>query len=268
MDSRYLLQLKSVSYKIDGNLINDNISFDINSGDLISIIGPNGSGKSTLIRLVSGDIKPTSGEILFLDKKIQLWDINHLAKKRAVLSQATAISFPFTVLDIITMGRFPYDEEGKLGKSEMEYCYFLIEIFDLTNLIHRSYTSLSGGEQQRVQLARSFTQIWNEESYADKFLILDEPTNNLDIKHQLALFDLIIDLNKKGLTVIIVLHDLNHAIIYSKKTIMLKNGELKHHGNTEDTFSDSNLQNIFDVDLKVHSISNNYKTIILNVGDI
>jgi len=263
MGSKYLLEIESVSYKVNDSFINDGISLNINYGDLVSIVGPNGSGKSTLVRLISGDVAPTAGNILFLNKSINNWDINSLAKKRAVLSQSMPLSFPFSVFDIITMGRFPYNKEGKLNSEEMDHCYFLIETFDLKNLIYRTYTSLSGGEQQRVQLARSFAQIWNDDGYDKKLIILDEPTNNLDIKHQLALFDLIVKLNKKGLTVIIVLHDLNHAIFYSKTTIMLKDGKLKYYGSTLDTFNENNLQNIFDVNLQVHSVNDNHKTVVL-----
>ena len=263
MDSKYLLEIKSLSLKINNRFINDDISFMIEPGDLVSIIGPNGSGKSTLVKLISGDLKPTSGSIFFLNKLMEIWDTNDLAKKRAVLSQSTEISFPFSVFDIITMGRFPYNREGKLNSRELDYCFSIIDKFDLTNLVYRTFTTLSGGEKQRVQLARIFIQIWNDDSYEKKLLILDEPTNNLDIKHQLALFDLIEELNKEGLSIIVVLHDLNHAIFYSKKTIMLKKGRLEHFGHTVDVFNENNLKNIFDVNLTVHSVSNNHSAIVL-----
>ena len=132
---KYLLEIESISYKVGDNFINNDITFNINSGDLVSIVGPNGSGKSTLVRLLSGDINPTVGRVLFLSKSINNWDINSLAKKRAILSQSNALTFPFSVFDIITMGRFPYNKEGKLNSEEMDYCYSLIDIFDLSNLI-------------------------------------------------------------------------------------------------------------------------------------
>ena len=264
MAFKNILDVKDISYQIGGKKINKNISFILEPSDFLSIIGPNGSGKSTLIKLITSEILPTSGLIKFLGSQLKDWHLNSLAKRRSVLSQSSIVSFPFTVLDIIKMGRFPYNQEGSLTNKEKKYCYDLIDIFDLTDFINASYMTLSGGEKQRVQLARTFIQIWNDNNYDQHLIVLDEPTNSLDIKHQLSLFDLLISLNKKGLTIINVLHDLNHALYYSTKTLMMRKGELIHKGLTNEILNNKNLENTFDVCLKVVPIDDKHKTIVLN----
>ena len=204
-------------------LIN-NVSLNINNGDMISIVGPNGSGKSTMVKLISGELKPTMGNIQFRDISSSRWDSLELSQFRSVLPQSNHLSFPFSVLDIVKMGRYPYRNIETYSESN-HICETIVDIFDLTDLLDQNYITLSGGEKQRVQLARVLAQIWSNSNY-NKLLVLDEPTSFLDISHQCALFDLLTDLNKKGITIIMVLHDLNHALMYSNKMVLLKDADL------------------------------------------
>ena len=254
-----ILNVNHISYEVNNISINNNISFNINFGDLVSIIGPNGSGKTTLLRLISGDIKPTSGDIVFRDKKIDKWDPRDISTKRAVLPQNSYISFPFTVNEVIRMGRYPYPENNKLDKNIINN---LVHTFDLPDFLERDFTSLSGGEKQRVQLARVFAQIWSNDNYKGKLLVLDEPTSFLDIKHQLHFFEIINKFKDKGLTVLMVLHDINHAIAYSNKIAMLKKTELVYYGDTKDVINTKNLNDVFDINLKLINIDSNGKTFV------
>ncbi len=216
---------------------------------MVSIIGPNGSGKTTMVKLISNEIEASSGRVLFQNKNIINWDINELACSRSVLSQSNSLTFPFSVLDIVKMGRYPL--KNKLNKSlEDELYNTILDIFDLNNYTAQNYITLSGGEKQRVQLARSIAQIWSAD-YSDKLLILDEPTSYLDIKHQQALFSFLKLLNSKGLTIIMVLHDLNHAISNSNKIILLKNSQLISFCNTKDIINKNVLNKVFEIDLKL-----------------
>ncbi len=257
--SSHILNLNKISYEVNNITINNNISFDISYGDTVSIIGPNGSGKTTLLRLISGDIMPTFGNIIFTDKELNKWDTKEISKKRAVLPQNSYISFPFSVNEIIQMGRFPYPENRHIDKSIIDE---LIDTFDLQQFLNRDFTSLSGGEQQRVQLARVCAQIWSNNDYNGKLLILDEPTSFLDIKHQLHFFEIIKNFNKKGLTVLMVLHDINHAIAFSNKIAMLKRSNLIYFGKTKEVINVSNLNDVFDVNLNLIDINSNGKTLV------
>tara|TARA_Y100001970_G_C14093129_1_gene781134 strand:+ start:665 stop:1153 length:489 start_codon:yes stop_codon:yes gene_type:complete len=147
------------------------------------------------------------------------------------------------------MGRFPY---GSVDiKKDDKICRELIEIFELNEHMDQSYTTLSGGEQQRVQLARVFAQIWSNDKYKDKIIIIDEPTSYLDIKHQHTLFNFIKSINNKGLTVVMVLHDINQAITNSNKIIMLKDGKLLNYVKSNTILKNNYLSELFEVRTKV-----------------
>ena len=225
------------------------ISFKINQGEMACIIGPNGSGKSTLIKLISGELIPTTGKLVYLNKEIKNWDITELACRRSILSQSNNLSFPFTIKDIIKMGRYPIKNSTK--ENDEKIYEILIEILDLKDKVDQNYITLSGGEKQRVQLARVFSQIWSFENFSKKLLIIDEPTSFLDIKHQYALFDFLEKMNKKGLTIVMVLHDLNHALSFSNKIIMIKESRLLAEGKTSNVIDEEKLNELFDVKLKI-----------------
>ena len=229
-------------------MIND-VSFNVSYGDLISIIGPNGSGKSTLIKLISGQLIPSKGSVKINDKNLDKWDLISLAKIRSILSQSHNLSFPFKVIDIVRMGRSPF--KGENSNKNHEICKILIKKFDLENYINRNYITLSGGEKQRVHLARVIAQIWSYNNFKNKLLILDEPTSFLDIKHQCFLFQFLKQLNKKGLSIILVLHDLNQALDISNKILMLKDSNLIHYSSKNDCINKKKIKMVFDVDLDI-----------------
>ena len=250
MQNKFALELKSVNYMIDNKKIINDVSFQIEFNDFISIVGPNGSGKSTLIKLISGDILPNDGGVYILGKQQCDWDISDLACQRSILGQFNNLSFAFTVMDVLKMGVFPLQSK-LIELSEKNLYDKLLNVFDLKHLKEQIYTSLSGGEKQRVQLARVISQIWSSDNFDKKILILDEPTSFLDIKHQLSLFSFLKDLNNKGLTIVMVMHDINQAIVNSNKILFLKSGKLIDFGNTDLVVNNSILKDVFDVNFKI-----------------
>tara|TARA_B100000686_G_C16762134_1_gene959372 strand:- start:610 stop:1398 length:789 start_codon:yes stop_codon:yes gene_type:complete len=249
MQNKTLIKLDSVNYSINNKLLIEDISFSINNGDMVSIIGPNGSGKSTLIKLITGELSVTSGNVFFNNIKIDDWSSSELAYYRSVLPQSNYLAFPFSVLDIVKMGRYPI-KNSTSSENEL-ICKKILDVFDLSPHINQNYMTLSGGEKQRVQLARVFSQIWSDDNYDNRVLIIDEPTSYLDINHQCCLFDFLKSMNKKGLTIVMVLHDLNQAIINSNKIIMLKKAKLVSYERTNKIIDAEKLEEVFDVKLKL-----------------
>tara|TARA_B100000945_G_scaffold167121_1_gene133960 strand:+ start:404 stop:1174 length:771 start_codon:yes stop_codon:yes gene_type:complete len=252
MQNKNILDIQSLNYTINKKVIISDISFNVNEGDFVSIIGPNGSGKSTLIKLISNDIKADSGFIEILGKKLTDWDAIELAKSRSILPQFNNLSFPFTVIDVIKMGRYAVE----MKENENIIYQKLLEIFDLNNLEKQIYTTLSGGEKQRVQLARVIAQIWSD-SYHKKVLFLDEPTAFLDIKHQLSLFKFLKSLNDIGLTIIMVIHDISQAILHSNKIMLMKEAKLIDYDEVDKIINNSLLNEVFDVCFDVENLKKN-----------
>ena len=260
MENKNLLEIKSIFFKIKEKLILNDISLNVKSGDMVSIIGPNGSGKTTMLKAISNEVKISDGKIIFNKKNINNWDISDLANEKSVLSQSSNLVFPFTVIDIVKMGRFPIKKKGNLTQ-ENNLCEKILDIFDLTDYVNQNYITLSGGEKQRVQLARVVAQIWSED-YSEKILLLDEPTSYLDIKHQYLLFNFLKTLNDKGLTIMMVLHDLNHAISNSNKVAVLKNSQLISYGDTKKVITENLINKVFEIDLKLINYEGNDVPII------
>tara|TARA_Y100001960_G_scaffold3577_1_gene3976 strand:- start:3942 stop:4730 length:789 start_codon:yes stop_codon:yes gene_type:complete len=258
MQNKPIIEIDSLNYIANKKTIIKNISFDIYEKDFISIVGPNGSGKSTLIRLISGDLEPISGNINIMGKDKSDWNIFDLAKYRAVLPQFNHLSFPFSVLDVVKMGRYPLRHKDN-SKEENKIYEKLFDIFDLNGVSNQIYTTLSGGEKQRVQLARVISQIWSTSSYKNKILILDEPTSYLDIKHQMSLFKFLKSLNERGLTIMLVVHDINQAILNTQKIILLKHAELIAYGENEKIINNELLSKVFDVPFNLENLKKRIK---------
>lgn len=255
-----MLDIESIFFKVKDKTILNDISFKVKSGDMVSIIGPNGSGKTTLLKSISNEISITDGKIIFFKKNILDFDLNDFANKKAVLSQSNNLVFPFSVIDIVKMGRFPIVSKGS-QIEEYNLCKKILDIFDLKEYVDQNYITLSGGEKQRVQLARVIAQIWSDD-YSDKMLILDEPTSYLDIKHQHLLFKFLKKLNDKGLTILMVLHDLNHALSNSNKIAVLKDSKLISFGETKKIITEKMIKNVFEIDLKLINYKGNEMSII------
>lgn len=224
-----------------------NISFQVDDGEIVTIIGPNGSGKSTILKAISRCLKPVKGKVYLDDENIYHINTKKVAQKLAILPQVKNVSSDITVENLVSYGRYPHLNFGKkLSSKDLEIIDWAIEKTDLEDLRKRFVTTLSGGERQRAWIAMSLTQ-------KPKVLLLDEPTTFLDISYQIEVLELVKELNKTlNLTVIMVLHDLNQAARYSDKIFVIKEGILKEAGFPHDIIKDSLLKDVFKIEADIY----------------
>ena len=240
----YALRVEHIEYAYEKESIIKDISFNIKKGEFISIIGPNGSGKSTLLKTLNHIYTPSKGEVYLYGEKIKNIKRQDIAKKISLVPQETHINYEFTVKDIVTMGRHPYkrrfERENPQDQSIVEEALKLTSTLDLKD---RFITEISGGEKQRVIIAKALAQ-------NSSIILLDEPTSSLDINHQIEVLNLLKNLNKeKKTTVIIVLHDINLAARYSDKIIFLNDGEIISQGSPEEVITEENIKKAYDMEI-------------------
>jgi len=216
------------------------VSFSAKEGEFLGIIGPNGSGKTTLLRSITGLLKYWEGEVLYNGRNISKIPLREFAQNVAVLPQILNINFSFTVQQLVLMGRYPYLKKFQsISKKDLDIAKNSMSLTDISHLTERRVGELSGGEWQRVLIAQALTQ-------EPKLLLLDEPTTHLDITHQIETLDLVKKLNEeKGLTIVVVLHDLNLASEYCEKIIMLENGEIYREGTPEEVLTYKNIEEVY-----------------------
>lgn len=235
--------LDQVRYTPDHTLILDDVSLDVSSGHWVGILGPNGAGKSTLLRIMAGVLPASSGVVLFEGKALEQWSTRERAKQLAFLPQRTDLSFPFRVREVVAMGRTPYLErwqnESKADERIVEQTMALTEI---TRLADRNVMTLSGGEFQRVMLARALAQ-------QPAFLLLDEPTTGLDLRHQFEVVDVLTTLVQQGVTIITVLHDLNVAASACTSVVLLRSGQVYVAGAPGDVLTVEAIRAVYGVDV-------------------
>ncbi|WKN30259.1 heme ABC transporter ATP-binding protein [Porifericola rhodea] len=238
------LTLEHIDYKIKEKAILKALSCSFQPGELSVIIGPNGAGKSSLLHLLSGKEQPTHGSIKLYDKPLTQIDGMLLAKHRAVLMQQSLVNMNFTVHEVICMGRYPHIK-NRPTSWDLKIVAHALEKCGTAHLAQRNYTSLSGGEKQRVNLARVLAQVWEGVEEESRLLLLDEPLNNLDVEHQHLTLDIARDFAKNGNIVITVLHDLNMAARYADKIYMIGGGHLKASGNPFEVIHPPLIQEVF-----------------------
>ncbi|MEI3605259.1 heme ABC transporter ATP-binding protein [Pseudogracilibacillus sp. SE30717A] len=237
----------SFSYQEEKKIL-DNINLHVEKGELVGIIGPNGSGKSTILKNIYRVLKPDEGAVFLDDEAVYQMHVKKAATKLGVVGQENSIPFDFTVGDIVAMGRGPH--KGLLESDTEEDQRIVMNALkqvDLEHLIYQDYRQLSGGEKQRVIIARVLAQ-------QTDFLILDEPTNHLDIHHQLQIFDLVKNI---GVTVLAAIHDLNLAALYCDRIYLLKDGKLVTAGTPETVLTEKNIGDVFGIhtDIMIHPIT-------------
>ncbi|MFH1318542.1 MAG: ABC transporter ATP-binding protein [Candidatus Omnitrophota bacterium] len=260
-----ILKIQNLSYGYDSRKILHNINFTIAKGEFIGIIGPNGAGKSTLFRTISRVLKPWQGNIIYKEKDIACYLPQEFAKEVAVIPQILEVPFGFSVEEFILMGRFPHI--GRFSRLKAEDYKILNNILNLTDtysLKDRKLFELSGGERQRVILGQGFAQ-------EPSLLLLDEPTSHLDIAHQIHLLDLIKKMNRdKGLTVIIVFHDLNLASSYCKRLLLLNEGRIFKDGTPSEVLTYQNIEDVYKtiVVLKKNPINNKPYVLLATKEDL
>lgn len=223
------------------------IDFKAEPGKVTAIIGPNGSGKSTLLKTLSGEI--TGAGTITLNgsdiSSLQPWELSPM---RGVLPQASSVAFPFTVLEIVRLGL----ARGLAGADEHLPIQALKHV-DLAGFENRSYQELSGGEQQRVQLARVLTQVWETpDSSENKWLLLDEPVASLDIAHQFTVLDIARDFASRGGGVVVVMHDLNLTALFADTIYVLSQGRVWGSGAPSEVLNDDMMRDVYGINLQMN----------------
>lgn len=234
------IEIKNLNYYYDDYHVLKNINFKVQKKDFFIIIGPNGSGKTTLIKLIAGIFKQQKGDIFVLGQRLQNYTRKNLAQKIALVPQLISADFPFTVMELVLMGRSPY--LGLLGldkEKDIEIAKQALFFTGVEELINRRMDHLSGGERQRILIAKAICQ-------ETEIILLDEPTAALDIAHQIRIMDLMEQLQQqKNITIIMVSHDLNLAAMYGNRLLLLKNGEIVSLGSPADVLTFENLEKTY-----------------------
>jgi len=253
-----ILTIKGIDFYYESIKALENITFEVKEGEVLGIIGPNGSGKTTLLKCINMVLRPKVGAILIDSKNISEFDRKEIAKNIGVVPQNSTIHFPFTVFDIVLMGRMPYVDKLK-GEccKDLEITEEVMKITNIKHLASRPINEISGGEKQRVVIARALAQ-------EPKILLLDEPTLHLDINHQIEILELVVEIAKrKKLIVIMVSHDLGLASRYCDKLLLLHKGSIYSVGSAAEVLTTENIKKVYGIDTYLihHPPTNSYLVI-------
>ena len=251
------LVAQDVSFVARGRYLLRDISLEVTPGEVLAVLGPNGAGKSTLLRVLAGEYRATKGAIRQSGQDITETTALALAQSRAVMPQAASMTFPFAVRDVVALGRAPF-RKISTRQLDQKLVRHAIRLADIDHLADRAYPALSGGEKQRVHLARALVQVWGMDGPErnmvpktgdedrDRFLLLDEPTSGLDVSHQHALLGVArreAHQNKVG--VLMILHDFNQVTAYADRVVVLQNGEMVAKGAVDDVMRPDLLSAVF-----------------------
>jgi iron complex transport system ATP-binding protein len=242
-----MIVVKELTYRIGKKELLHRLSFEARAGELLAVLGANGAGKSTLMKLLCREVSPNTGEIRFRGINLQQYKLPELAKQRAVLSQHNTISISFLVTELVMMGRYPHFDQVP-GLNDIEIVQKVMAETGITHLAGRDYNTLSGGEQQRVQLSRVLAQIYD---CPDACLFLDEPTNGLDLLYQQQTMELARRLADRGYCVICILHDINFASRFADRILMLKDGRKVAIGTPLEVITSENIHETFNISVKL-----------------
>lgn len=223
------------------------LSVSFEPGKVTALIGPNGAGKSTLLKLLSGEIFPDSGAVFLKNRSLSDWPADALARFRAVLPQESALSFPFTVEEVVSLGRIPHRDSSDHAEDARIIAQSLTQV-DMLGKATRLYPTLSGGEKQRVQLARILAQLASPPQNIAPIMLLDEPVAALDPSHRFATLKLAREKAAQGAAVIVVLHDVNLVSAFADNLVALKEGTLVASGPTDTTLTTDLVKTLFDVE--------------------
>lgn len=245
-----MVKVTGISKLYGGKKVINNVTLDIEKGKITSFIGPNGAGKSTLISMISRLIPKDGGEIWIEDREIGAWKSGELAKKISILKQANHINIRLTVKELVNFGRFPYSQ-GRLTKEDEAYVEEAIRYMELESMQGKYLDELSGGQKQRAFIAMVIAQ--NTE-----YVLLDEPLNNLDMRHSVQIMKVLRRLvDELGKTVVLVIHDINFASCYSDNIVALKNGAIIKQGTTSEIMDTSVLKEVYDMEIPIQEIGGN-----------
>lgn len=239
-----VLAAEEVTVRIGGRVLLDAMSVDVLAGEVLALVGPNGAGKSTLLGVLAGDTEPESGRTVLDGTDLRRWRLGDLARRRALLTQANSVAFPFTVREVVAMGRAPWaghdeydDDDAVIDES--------LAATDTTHLQGRTFPTLSGGEKARVSLSRALAQ-------RAGVLLLDEPTAAVDLRHQESVLQLARSVADAGGAVVVVLHDLELAAAWADRLVMISSGRIRAEGRPEQVLTAELIAEVYQQPVLIH----------------
>lgn len=242
-----MYEAHELTYQVGPKTLLHRVSLTAQPGEVLAIVGANGAGKSTLLRLLSGDVPPSGGEVLFGGVALGDWPPAELARRRAVLTQQHTLALAFQVRELVMLGRYPHFG-GQPTAHDHAVVAGALDLVGLRHLAEREYPTLSGGEQQRTQLARVLAQVWEAEN---GFLLLDEPLTGLDLRHQHQTLAVARQLARRGFGVVAVLHDLNLASQYADQVALLHQGRVVASGTAAQVFTPDYIHLGFGIEVEL-----------------
>lgn len=243
-----MINVQDISKKLGGKLILDEVSFTLPKGGITSIIGPNGAGKSTLLSLMARLLPLDSGSVAFDDLDIGKTPSDELAKKISILMQSNPISARLTVEQLVMFGRFPH-HKGRPSDDDQAYINKMLELMEMDDIRKNYIDQLSGGQQQRAFIAMILAQDTD-------YIMLDEPLNNLDMKHARNIMKSLRSIaDDMGKTIILVIHDINFAAYYSDHFIALKNGKIIAQDSVDNMMTEAKIEMIYDMQVTINQLN-------------
>lgn len=250
------IEARDLRFAYDGEAVIDGVSLALRRGEVLGVIGPNGSGKSTLMRLLTGVLRPHGGEVRLAGRPLQSYSRREIGRAVAVVPQETVVELPFSVTEVVLMGRSPHLGRFAFeGERDLRIAREAMRRTGVEPLAHRLVQELSGGERQRVVLARALAQ-------EAEVLVLDEPAVFLDIRHEVEIYDLLRDLQREGKSTVTVLHDLNLAAMYCDRVALMQGGRLVQVGRPAEVITYQNITTVYGIEVYVDT---NHVTGAVNV---
>jgi iron complex transport system ATP-binding protein len=236
-----MYEASQITFRTQGRTILNGISLQVKPGAFTAIVGPNGAGKSTLLKVLAHEHLPSQGSVSINGQDIGAYTPRELSHVRAVLPQTTSVQFAFTVEQVVALGR-----HGRRASpaEDRAVCEAVMTVTGTLTFCDRQYQTLSGGEKQRVQLARVLAQVWDETVYP-RYILLDEPTSSLDIAQQQYIFNLARTVCRRNIGVMAIVHDLNQAVQYADTLYFLRDGQVVAHGAAAQVFTQNNIEETF-----------------------
>jgi heme transport system ATP-binding protein len=238
------IEISDLTYIVDDSVLLQGISIEVMQGSIVAIVGPNGSGKTSLLKVVNGEATASHGSVFVEGEDVYSLSRRARAGRFGILPQEAALDFPFRVEEVVQMGRIPHLTTMNINHTVVDE---VIAEMQLQGVRDRIYLTLSGGEKQRVQIARVLSQIWDNREHA--CLFLDEPTAALDLSHQLSFFRTLRHIAENGTTVLVVLHDVNLALRFARQVVLLSAGRVLASGAPLDVLTRDNMREAFAVDI-------------------
>lgn len=244
-----MIQVRELTKAYGNKAVVEKVSVDIHPGKITSFIGPNGAGKSTLLSMVSRLLDADTGEVLVDNDNVKKMKSNEFSKRVSILKQSNFMNVRLTIRELVSFGRFPHSK-GRLQADDIQIVNQALDYMDLMGMQHMYLEELSGGQRQRAFIAMVIAQDTD-------YILLDEPLNNLDMKHSVQIMKILRRLvDELGKTVVIVLHDINFASVYSDRIVALKEGRVVKDGPTNDIINSESLREIYDMDIPIQQMNN------------